>query len=444
MNLANEWGELPQVQPPQFYYDPARNCYWMQNSRSEWIPVTETSVRRFLKSHFSAKPIEGEPLSALDRQLNEIQSHHDIHYSGPLAGASKGLREFQGKRILVTDSPVIIAPSAGPWPTFRQVLENLFVGEDGIEQLVYLFGWLKFAREALYTGKGIPGQLLAIAGPRSCGKSLLQELITLLLGGRSAKPHAWMMGATDFNGDLFGGEHLVIEDEAASYDLRTRRVFGTRIKELTVNRVQRMHAKHRQALYLDPFWRVSLTVNDEDENLTILPPLDESIADKIILLRAYMKPMPMPTGSIGSREHFMQTLIGELPAFCAYLEDWQVPAAYTSERFGITHFHHPALIETIDSFAPEARMLQIIELGILAERAEWTGSSVELERELTEKDGAYCFEARKLLSYRNACGLLLARLAKKYPNRVIYSRTSDRRTWTVRREPSEMRSNRPF
>jgi hypothetical protein len=439
MNLTDEWGDLPQDQPPQFYYDPARNCYWMQNSRKEWISVSETSVRRFLKPHFSAKSIEGESLSALDRQLNEIQSHHDIHYSGPLAGAYKGLRDFQGKRILVTDSPVIISSCPGPWPTLRQVLENLFVGDDGIDQLSYFFGWTKLSRESLITGKGLPGQLLAIAGPRSCGKSLLQELITHLLGGRSAKPHGWMMGATDFNGDLFGAEHLVIEDESASYDLRTRRVFGARIKEVTVNRVQRLHAKHRQALALNPLWRTSLTVNDEDENLTILPPLDESIGDKIILLRANMKPMPMSTGSIGARERFMQTLIDELPAFCAFLDEWKIPDHLTSERFGITHFHHPALIEAIDSFAPEARLLQIIELSVLTFQAQWTGSAVQLEARLTEKDGEYCHEARKLLSYRNACGLYLGRLAKTHPGRVIYNRSADSRTWTLKRDAGDSR-----
>jgi hypothetical protein len=37
---------------------------------------------------------------------------------------------------------------------------------------------------------------------------------------------------------------------------------------------------------LKPFWRLSITLNDEPENLLILPPLDESLGDKIMLLRA--------------------------------------------------------------------------------------------------------------------------------------------------------------
>ena len=110
-----------------------------------------------------------------------------------------------------------------------------------------------------------------------------------------------------------------------------------------------------------------------------------------------MKPMPMPTGSVEKRDQFMQTLMSEIPAFCAFLDEWQVPPDLISERFGITHFHHPALIEAIDSFAPEARLLQIIELSILVDQKLWTGSAVLLESRLTDKEAAYCYEARKLL-----------------------------------------------
>ena len=53
-----------------------------------------------------------------------------------------------------------------------------------------LFGWLKIAHESLRTGKLRVGQALAFAGPRECGKSLLQNhIITPIVGGRSAKPH---------------------------------------------------------------------------------------------------------------------------------------------------------------------------------------------------------------------------------------------------------------
>ena len=45
---------------------------------------------------------------------------------------------------------------------------------------------------------------------------------------------------------------------------------------------------------LKPFWRMSISCNEEPENLMILTPMDDSLADKMIILKAYRNPMPMP------------------------------------------------------------------------------------------------------------------------------------------------------
>ena len=89
-----------------------------------------------------------------------------------------------------------------------------------------------------------------LAGPRDCGKSLLQSLLTILFGGRSAKPYRYMTGETSFNADLFGAEHLVIEDEQPNTDIRARRNFGAQIKEFTSNPMQSCHGKFREAVGL--------------------------------------------------------------------------------------------------------------------------------------------------------------------------------------------------
>jgi Domain of unknown function (DUF3854) len=78
------------------------------------------------------------------------------------------------------------------------------------------------------------GQALTLAGPKDCGKSLLQDLFTVMFGGRAAKPHRYMSGTTPFNGELFGSEHLVMEDDEPSTDIRARRNFGTKIKEIAL------------------------------------------------------------------------------------------------------------------------------------------------------------------------------------------------------------------
>ncbi len=279
-------------------------------------------------------------------------------------------------------------------------------------------------------------QLLVLAGIHDCGKSLLQNLITLIFGGRAARPYQFMSGLTPFNSDLFEAEHLMIEDEQASYDIRSRRNFGAQLKNITATEWQRCHAKNRVAISLAPFWRLSMSVNDEPENLMVLPPIDDSIEDKIIILRAAKTSMSMPTATLEQRSAFWQKLEGELPAFLDYLTQWEIPQKLSSERFGIAHFHHPAILQTRDNLAPEFRLLRLIDDELFdnyENGPSWEGSAEQLERSLCG-DGSKCrHEARKLFTFNTACGVYLARLAKKHPERFEYIRSSSGRTWRIER-----------
>ncbi len=416
------------------HYDTARKLYWILDRRSDWIEVTESSLRRHLKaSGISPECPRDRLVSELDETLNNFQLDCAVAYAGPLAGYVKGVREVCGNRILVTSSPQLIEPCPGNFPIITVLLRNLFQ-DDAADQTPIVLGWLKVAIEALRAGTIRPGQALAMAGPAQGGKSLFQNLITLLLGGRAAKPYRYMSGATQFNGELFGAEHLMIEDECGSTDIRIRREFGTRIKDVTVNEVQSCHAKNRQALSLRPFWRLSISLNDEPENLMILPPIDEHLSDKIILLRTHKHPMPMDTETNEGRAAFWQALTAELPAFFHHLLQWEIPASMRCPRFGVKTFHHPVLLNAIDALSPELRLLSLIDAFLFKDLSPAPGhyevTAEELERKLITSDMGY--EARRLLSWTNACGTYLGRLAAKRPSRVEHARTGDARNWLIR------------
>src|SRR5207249_3354414 len=141
------------------------------------------------------------------------------------------------------------------------------------EQLPVLMGWLLVAYEALRSGEPRHGQALGLVGPAKAGKSLLQKLITIILGGRVKHPFKYMTGRTDFNAELFEAEHLSIDDEKASIDIRSRRELGTAIKMVCVNQEQTCFRKYATPVTLLPFWRLTISVNDDPEALQVLPPL---------------------------------------------------------------------------------------------------------------------------------------------------------------------------
>lgn len=422
--------------PRQVFFDRAKSSFWYCNKGGQWVSMTTEGVVRKLRSDGLSRQVpDGGRLSPLEARLLEVQEDHQVSYAGPLAGHWAGLVENNGNRVLVTSSPSLVTPAKGEWPLLDAVLRGL-LEHEGCDQRPHFHGWLKVAEAALRSRNPQPGQVLVLAGPRECGKSLLQSLITEVLGGRSAKPFQYMTGVTPFNSDLFAGEHLVMEDDQPFTTLAARRDFGSRIKDMTVNRDQRLHAKGRDAIVLRPFWRVSFSLNDEPENLMALPPLDESIMDKISLFLCRKAEMPMPSVTAEERARFWDALREELPAYVHWLrEEWTIPPELRAHRFGVAHWHHPRIFEEICGLAPEAQLLGYIDSLLFDSPAPgtWWGSAEELQRQLCGSDFRFARQAEKLLGWNNACGVYLGRLAHKFPERVKRENThhNARKGWRI-------------
>lgn len=418
---------------PNVYYQDETKDYWVPESGGGHVRMNELSLRRYLRGlGIRKKKHEDELLSPVEAALLKIQRTNHIIYAGPLAGYQKGFYRMAHGNVLVTSSPVFIEPKPGSWPLLTKVLEGLLI-DPAMDQRPYFYGWVKIAVESLRAGVRTPGQALVIAGPKGSGKSLLQNLLTPILGGRVANPFQFMTGGTSFNKDCFGAEHLKIEDEASSKDIRTRTHFGIQIKNLTVNETHRCHGKFQNAVSLNPFWRLSITLNDEPEALTVLPPLSDSLEDKLILLKARKVAMPMPTKTPAERRLFWSRLESELPHFLHFLAEWAIPTELRSERFGICEYHHPEIVHQLNELAPEYRLLTFIDHTLFENPTDepYTGLAAHLEKRLTEDGAPFAHEARKLLTGSNTCGYFLGRLAVKLPTRVRSKRIKGSTVWTV-------------
>lgn len=417
------------------YYEPGRKSYWVLNDKHQWISVDKEAVRLRLAEKGLSTRRDGNLICPADKELLLIQNQRSVNFVGAVAGYNRGLYEMSGYRVLVTSGPNPLHPSPGDWSLIRTIIENLLVIP---EQITRFYGWLKIADDSLRSGNIIFGQCMVLAGPKGSGKSLLQAIITEILGGRSAKPHRHMMGNTQFNKELFGAEHLMIEDEAASIDTRVRRAFGAAIKLITATREHSCHGKNKDAQMLYPFWRLSISVNDEPENLSILPPIDDSLEDKIIVFRCSKSPMPMPTNTPAESAAFFDAIKGQIAAFVHWLRnDFIIPTDMVAERYGISAYINPALLHIIDGLAPQTRLLTIINQSLLNNgKREITETAEELHRLLL--DGKYSHESKQLLNFPTAMGTYLGRLAKSHPKSVIKDkRKNDQQYWTVQREADD-------
>jgi len=427
--------QLEERPPPMqvaAYYDMTRKAYWTCNHSGEWQEYGSETLRLLLRRRgWSDKIHDKEGLSLAEGMLLRIAHENGVHYAGPLAGFVPGIYDVSGSRVLVTRGPKLIKPADVPYETLRTFFRQLLGTQEN-----HFFGWIKWAMQSLRAGHPWnPGQMLALAGPPGSGKSLAQQLITLMLGGRSAKPYRYMIGETSFNADLFGAEHLAIEDEPASTDLRTRRHFGAQVKNLCVNKEQSFHDKGKRALTLQPFVRLSITLNDEPESLMVLPPLDNDLKDKIILLKASPVDFPFPSKEFPDSQSYWRQLLAELPGFMLRMQQWRIPTSMRDQRFGVRAWQNPDLLWEVDSLSPELKLWQLIDSSGIIPRTTgvWEGSAAELETTL--RGGTHKEEAGRLFSFNTACGVYLQRLKAKMPGKVFQERTKENKSkWRIYQE----------
>ncbi len=420
---------------PELYYQPLAGKYWRPDAARRWIAADKDTAKKVVIRAGYTDERTREGLSAADDCILNIQERQNVAYAASLSGRPAGIHRMDNQLVLATDSPSFIQPLPGEWPVLARLLESMLNTAE-VDQRSYLFGWLKTALEAFRQQTWSAGQVLALAGPVKGGKSLLQSIITTLLGGRSAYPYQFMTGQTSFNADLFRAEHLLVDDQAESTDIRARRNFAAHIKQIAVTRQHRCHPKHGMPMTLEPLWRMTISLNDEPERLLVLPPLDEDVADKIMLLKVQSRPMPMPTSTPREQEAFWQTLTAELPAFVQFLDKYLVPEALRDSRFGIRSYHHPDLLHRLQETTPEHRLLELVDAVQfnMPGSNPWTGTASELTA-LLQGDPRYSQQGRELLRNAQSCGNYLTRLCGSEDSRVTSRILHGSRVYTIQPPP---------
>jgi hypothetical protein len=416
----------PQAASPNplddLHYDPNSGQWWTRNAWGDYAQINGERVRTLFTESGVSPTKDQTGASDVDRELLRRTRDTRIRYAGSVAGHQAGLYD----KVLVTESVAPLPAVPGFSGRLQTYLHNLLDQND--DQYWRLIFWLALRRQAVLTGTWRASQALALVGPAACGKSFVQaQVITKLLGGRIAKPYRYMSGATEFNGDLFAAEHLCISDEAPGRDIHSRRSLGSHIKSMLFDIDQSCHPKNRQAITLRPIWAMSISLNDEPENLQVLPPLDPSLMDKLIILRCVRHALPWPGPEIQVLREIIDT---ELSAFAHYLDGLTVPEHLVEPRCGLKAYQHPAILEELMQLSPEHQLIGLIDTVIFEnEFLTWRGTAADLETVL--RDSKYSREADRLFRFNTACGVYLARLHEQDPERIKKIKTNGKVKWAI-------------
>lgn len=422
---------------PEIYYDAPHRQYWLKDEENAWYQANEAAAIQELDGiGYSAKPEKGKKYSEADIKLAELRKTNHITYAGAVAGNKAGVLSTDAGRVLITRGPRLATPVKGDWSAIWQLGTRLL----GEKQFVYMLGWCQNAvRGVMGLGEEVkPGQLLVLAGPAGCGKSFWQNrVITPLLGGRCAKPVQFMSGTTTFNSDLIASEHLMLEDESFKTDLKSRRGFSAAIKNFTVNPTQRAHGKGQNAVSVPSRHWLSMSLNDEPENLAVLPPLEQSINDKLMLFKCEQAINNEWPGDKTACTELQKTVLTQIPAFMFHLVfEYDVPKVLENTRYGIDRYHHPEIVERINCQSPEAQLEYLIdacydqkakEKGVLEAKQEEIQLTLMSNPTLQQMAG-------RLLSWPTATGTYLSKLADQNPDKFIKPSKHQKphRLWKIR------------
>jgi hypothetical protein len=175
--------------------------------------------------------------------------------------------------------------------------------------------------------------------------------------------------------------------------------------------------------------RVIITGNLDAESLRILPDLDTSILDKIMLFRAATVDKMFP------ERHILQdTITRELPYLAAWLVEFDVPEECISDqaRYGIRGYHHPEL-RLAAGESTDAAVLDEVLSAFMLERSRngetdaWSGTATALMQDI------FLYDSLRNIVGRNSArwfGIQLGKLEAQGRG-VVSVRIGGKKSYTI-------------
>lgn len=169
-----------------------------------------------------------------------------------------------------------------------------------------------------------------------------------------------------------------------------------------------------------------MSLNDDADCITALPGLDDSITDKLMIIKCSTANM-LPDYAENMARFKM-----ELPAFVHFLlQDFTIPEQMRHTRFGVQHYHNPEIAELLRDFEPHLKFKELLDATFFQDSKFSLTKLLASEIQRRLEDGKYGNGVRQLIGYSTACGVHLSRLAREEPSRFERSRSKGVTRWTI-------------
>lgn len=356
-----------------FYFD--GNNYWTDYcSPGYWKCFNRTDAQLHLKiANCSPKIPKGRQSSEIEDVLVHIQRNRYVTAAVPMLFQDETIVNYNGNDYLNISSKVAMEPANSgdpkmfPW-IFDFIHNGLDGDQDGIPAKEYFIGWLKRFWLTSHLKNPQPGQSVILAGEAHTGKTFFSKCVIGVAMGGSITAEDILLQRTKFNRNAAYNALWRCDDAIAEGDQKTKQILANSLKQMAANPTVVYQPKFVDATELPFRGRVLLTCNTDPESLRILPYLDGTIKDKLMLFRM----------AAGYQPHFFDTnsenearALRELPYFLRWLMDYPVLPEVIDKgnpRFEIKSFHHKTLVAEASREQPESLMSELIHLAMVNQR----------------------------------------------------------------------------
>jgi hypothetical protein len=365
-------------------------CYWYQNTQGVWETQTGENYKRILTASYGVKATGKKGITDVDKFLVNILYQRRVEAAGPFVHYPYGPMRYNGSRFLNTAIYKVLQPRKEPcehwgdgFPWVAKFFDTFF-DEPGTKQRDVCLAWLTTCYVAALAQKPRSGQAEFLGGPTNIGKTFYtRRIVSPILGGH-ADASAYLLGDDTFTESYFCKPILALDDAEVAADRRIHKRYTERLKKLVANPDFMSNQKYRKASMIHWQGRVIVTCNDDAISLDILPSLDLSNQDKLILLKC-----KKPDVSFDDAEGIVAS---ELPAFCRWMLSWEIPEELLgSPRFGIKEYLHPILVAAANERSPASQFLSVLRkhMQYFADNKTmnqgsdtWVGGAVQLTIDL--------------------------------------------------------------
>lgn len=418
------------------YFDGAH--YWQRDEAGLWRDLNVEAIRRHLQvvQGLAPAPRAGRP-GEVAQALTAIERMQRVDGAFPCLYLREELVR-DGDQLYLNVSRVKPLARAGrprawgdDFPWLAQYLTGLF----GEEQLAVFLSWLSHFYRHAVAGQPRRGQALFIAGPKSAGKTLLNQRVIGGLMGGFQEATQFVLGQTTFNESLFYAPVWAVDDAVGSADPRMHAVYSQVVKKIVANPCLEFHPKFRKAVTFRFHGRLVVTLNDDPTSIGMLPQIDGTLLDKVVILKA-----AAPGVSFARAE---ETIAAELPRFADYVAEYQVPYWLQlnpdeAVRFGHDAWHHPDLLATAKESSTAANLLEVLDAWRVHyfrahdQRREWSGTVFDLYVELSANEMINKV-LHRIVSSRNALGRDLQNMVRHGTDWLSFGRSNGKRVYTIHR-----------